>query len=181
MFAILRIIMAVFIAETNRVAANDDEIALITRTRQKRAYIHKLKEVFRELDESGDGSLTREEFNLIFDDAVLKAWMSSLEVDVHDVRTLFDMLSGDKNKVDFEEFTEGLIRVRGNARSLDILELRYSLSRLGMKIEKLQQVCAVHPPVDPDIDISMIQLLQDPGQEHVEGQVIEGTGRVLTF
>merc|ERR1711879_433921 len=55
MFALIRVITAVFLAETTRRANSDDNIAFGNKHRTKEAYCRKLKEIFEELDSSGDG------------------------------------------------------------------------------------------------------------------------------
>jgi len=139
LFAMMSVITAVFVAETNRNLSNDDRVALATKHKQKQAFCVKLKELFDELDESGDGMLSREEFNTLVDDGFLRAWLSTLEVDTHDLNTLFSVLDRGAGEVDMMHFIDGLTRVKGGARSIDVLQIASSLHDVEIKMELLHQ------------------------------------------
>jgi len=119
--------------------SNDDRVALATKHKQKQAFCVKLKELFDELDESGDGMLSREEFNTLVDDGFLRAWLSTLEVDTHDLNTLFSVLDRGAGEVDMMHFIDGLTRVKGGARSIDVLQIASSLHDVEIKMELLHQ------------------------------------------
>lgn len=123
MFALIKVITAVFLAETTRCANSDDNIAVQKRKDQKAMYEQKLTEIFSELDESGDGFLTLEEFMPLITDELLTTWLTTLEIDTHDLVHLFGILDTGDNKIDIQEFTKGMSRVRGPAKSIDVLKL----------------------------------------------------------
>jgi len=143
--AILNVSTAVFIAETNRCANSDDELMVLKHRRVKSAYCAKLKHVFEELDNKGDGVLTWDEFEPLFADDLLKTWLSTLEVDTHDLRALFDVMDEGHGTVTISEFTKGLTHCRGGARGLDVLkiitmseELSCAVGNLTTKIDRLE-------------------------------------------
>ena len=57
----MRVISAVFIAETSRVVSQDTELTIMKKKQQSRHMARTLQAMFCEMDASGDFSLTREE------------------------------------------------------------------------------------------------------------------------
>merc|ERR1740121_1598034 len=61
-FAVIQVISSVFIQQTFKVAAQDEELMIEERKRASLAFIRHLESLFAELDQSGEGSISREEF-----------------------------------------------------------------------------------------------------------------------
>jgi len=147
MFGVIKVITAVFIAETSRHVASDDELALAKKHRQKQQYCGKLKDVFRELDDSGDGMLSWEELDRLMTDDLLKSLLTTLEIDTHDLRYVFEVLDDGDNKISLQEFIGGLTQVRGPAKSFDVLKLLTAIGKIERKLSKL--VAAVSSLQEP--------------------------------
>lgn len=137
MFAVVRVISAVFLAETARCASNDDALAMHKKQRQKEVYCRKLHAIFSELDSSRDGVLTREEFLPLMSDDVLKTWLATLEIDTQDLDYLFDVLDLGDRKIDIQAFTNGMSRIKGPAKSIDMLKLQTAHKVLGKKLDMI--------------------------------------------
>jgi len=137
MFAIVRVITAVFIAETTRCANNDDELALQKKHVQKEQYCAKLKEVFVNLDRNGDGVMSWDEFEPLVTNSKLKTWLATLEIDTHDLMTLYKIYSQGHGMFDINRFIDGMSHVRGPAKSIDVLKLTMSVQALNEKIDAI--------------------------------------------
>ena len=61
-FAAIRIVTALFLTETLSTAANDAELVIEESRRTALIYQKKLEELFKLVDDDGDGNLTAEEF-----------------------------------------------------------------------------------------------------------------------
>eukprot|EP00913_Durusdinium_trenchii_P006826 g6417.t1 len=96
-------------------------------------YTRKVKSLFQTMDQSGDGSINLEEFAKLVKSPKLKFWMSQLELEYHDLLSLFEFLdngllpfptsgSGD-GEITLMEFIEGAARLKGSAKALDIWRL----------------------------------------------------------
>jgi len=140
MFAIIKVITAVFIAETQRNANSDDELALTKKQRQKAAYCEKLQDVFVELDNTGDGFLSWEELDRLIHDDLLQSLLHTLEIDTQDLRYVFEVLDNGDNQIDFKEFMGGLTQVRGPAKGLDVFRLVNLVGKMEGKLNKLVDV-----------------------------------------
>merc|ERR1712217_156776 len=71
-----------------------------------------------------DGQLSLQEFETIVRDPQVKHWLSSMDLDTSDARNLFAMIDVDKsNHLSFHELVTGVSRLKGAARSIDLLSL----------------------------------------------------------
>merc|ERR1712032_190537 len=95
-FAVTRVISAVFITETMKAVAIDEQTGFIHRRRHRRALAQKIDKIFRELNKSGTGEITREEFSQM-EDSMLNALVATLGVSAHDLTEMFDSFDQDGN------------------------------------------------------------------------------------
>jgi len=140
MFAVIKVITAVFIAETTRHANSDDELALTRKQRQKEAYVAKLKDVFIELDHSRDGFISWEELERLIDDDMLQSMLHTLDIDTNDLQYVFEVLDNGDNQIDFKEFMCGLTQVRGPAKGIEVFKLLVSVEKMEGTLNKLLEV-----------------------------------------
>jgi len=134
-FAILRVVTAVFIAETNRIVAADTEIAIKKRQQNIKKQTADLRALFAKLDASGDGYLSVEEFSNAFDDPIVKNWAESMDVEVRNVRETFEMIDDGDGLVTIDEFMDGFAHLRGYAKGHDIYKLLRVCKRLDAKLD----------------------------------------------
>lgn len=133
-FAVVNVINAVFITETHRVAASDDEVAILRRERTAKEFIAKLEDLFVELDADGDGKLSSKEFHTLMHDKLIKRFMGTLEIDTSDVMTLFRILDDGDGEVLKEEFINGLHAIRGTAKGINTVEILKILRKIERKV-----------------------------------------------
>jgi Ca2+-binding EF-hand superfamily protein len=141
-FAMLSVIQAVFIQQTMKSAQLDDDFVIQQKHREKEAYAAKLLKIFRKLDTSGDGLISRQEFSHLLESKDIRLLMSTLDVDVRDMDTardldaLFKLIDDGDGRISPEEFVNGLQRMKGNARALDLVKL----TKITKRIEKCLSV-----------------------------------------
>eukprot|EP00747_Dinoflagellata_sp_TGD_P086707 gnl/TRDRNA2_/TRDRNA2_163385_c1_seq2.p2 gnl/TRDRNA2_/TRDRNA2_163385_c1~~gnl/TRDRNA2_/TRDRNA2_163385_c1_seq2.p2 ORF type:complete len:177 (-),score=36.04 gnl/TRDRNA2_/TRDRNA2_163385_c1_seq2:155-685(-) len=117
--------------------AADDDLAIRKKAAEKNQLIGRLKHVFEELDESGDGILTRKEFDQILTDNRMKTWLSALEVDVTELVSLFSVLDDGDGEISIDEFIHGVSKARGHAKAIDVLTLLKHTVKLDAKIDAI--------------------------------------------
>jgi len=123
-FAVLNVVGAVFIQQTTKVAQQDHDIMITEKMRATENYKKKLTALFNTLDMSGDGKLTKKEFVCVLENPAINAWLSSLGLDVHDIEGLFDLMVGEDEEISVDDFITGASKIRGQAKSVDIAQLR---------------------------------------------------------
>lgn len=136
-FAVLRIITALFLKDTLNVAANDKEMMIQNKLREKAGYAARLEQVFREADRSGDGKVTWEEFEELLSKPSARAYLSALELETHEVESMFMLLDDGDGSISSEEFLSGIVRLKGQARSLDVLLLLHENKKIAAHVDRL--------------------------------------------
>jgi hypothetical protein len=124
-FAVIRVITALFLHATMVAAANDDEMMVMNKMKEKEKLVSKLKHFFSEVDTSGDGFIDREEFAEILEDPRMQAWLHVLELEVYEVAALFNLLDDGNGSISSDEFIGGAMRLKGNARAIDSITIMH--------------------------------------------------------
>ena len=138
-FAVIRVVTALFIKETLASAANDAELVIEETRRFALEYQKKLEELFRFVDEDGNGHLSPDEFVEAMSLPSVQQYMKFLDVSVRDVRPLFDILSEGDGLITIAEFCKGLMQLKGQARALDIIMLQHENSKLMRRCEDIHR------------------------------------------
>lgn len=120
-FAVINIIQALFLKDTLDMAANDAEMMVQELLDQKRAYSERLGELFYAADTSGDGVISLEEFENVIMNPKVMGFLTMLELEISEVKALFHMLDDGDGSIDYQEFLDGVIRLKGQARSMDVI------------------------------------------------------------
>merc|ERR1711972_1222790 len=94
--------------------------------KNKENYIKKLKSLFMAVDVNGTGRLGLDEFVAVLTNPRVKTWMQILELDVHDAQALFSLIDDGDGEVTFDEFITGLMRLKGNASTMDTVTIMRS-------------------------------------------------------
>merc|ERR1712096_276595 len=98
-FSVVSVIMGVFIQETFKVATTNDEIMLLEKERQMRNHLTKMNSLFEHADENMDNVLDLKEFEMVLSDPGITKWLTA------------------------EELVKGGARLKGAARSIDVITL----------------------------------------------------------
>lgn len=129
-FAVLNVVTGVFCHGAIESAQKDRELMIASLMEDKQMYVDIMNEQFKtmyaEIDKDASGSISIQEFEAHLGDPTVKDYFALLELDTTDAWTLFKLLDIDEsNHIDVEEFVEGCLRLKGNARSIDLAKLRY--------------------------------------------------------
>lgn len=111
-----------------------------------------IEQVFRASDSDCSGCLDRQEFESLLNSPQLVTQLQTIGVDTSQALTIFRLCDGDRSgMVSYEEFIGGCLRLRGSAKSADMMTLLYQsekhhrqlgcivkeIKRLGSKIERM--------------------------------------------
>jgi hypothetical protein len=145
-FAVTRIITALFLKETLQVASNDAEAQANDQGRKRKECIDRLRAVFNAVDTSGDGKLSLDEFNRICRNPDAQVYLRMLEIDISNAEGLFHMLDVKMvGEITFEDFLKGLMRLKGGARAVDMVAMMRTQDQLLTDLERVaQQTSELH-------------------------------------
>jgi len=137
-FSVIRIITALFLKDTLAVAANDQEMMMQQKAKAQEKFASKLREVFMEADESGDGTVNKEEFESLIHNPRARAGLSAMELEMHEVEGLFQLLDDGDGTVSFDEFLKGVVKLKGQARSQDVLAILHESKKLMHALRSIE-------------------------------------------
>lgn len=104
------------------------------------AEIQEFRRVFLELDDDGNGTLTRDEFLDGLGKTEVQASLFQLDIRLTDAESLFDILDQDESgEMSIMEFVEGCLRARGGPKARDVMELECKFHKLKKDVHKLRQ------------------------------------------
>lgn len=172
-FAVLNVVGAVFVQQALKTASSDDDLAFRQKERDIQAYNRKVKKLFQSIDGSGDGAISLDEFTKLVQSPKLKFWMSQLELEYHDLLSLFEFLDNGDGQITLMEFIEGAQRLRGGAKALDIW-------RMETKIEVLfEEVLNVMAQAMPQVEtVNVATVFEKSSFKHIRatriGEASEG-------
>ncbi|CAJ1402110.1 unnamed protein product [Effrenium voratum] len=136
-FAVIRVISAVFLRDTLEAAQSDAEHMVTERLQKKAQDVEKLEGVFRDIDESGEGLITEDVLNRVLANPKVRAYFQTLGLDVHEGTALFHLLDNGDGEVTLDEFIGGIMRCRGPARAIDQVALQADFKKLDLKLVKI--------------------------------------------
>ncbi|CAE7022114.1 unnamed protein product, partial [Symbiodinium sp. CCMP2456] len=140
-FCVLNVVGAVFVQQTMKLAADDNDLFLQQQTRAAEAYTKKIKDVFTKLDMSGEGYIYMEEFVEILNTPTMSHFMAKLELESTDLLSLFKLIDvDDSGQVSLEDFMTGCQRLKGPAKSVDLALLLAHTARLNCKVDNVLQL-----------------------------------------
>ncbi|CAK9003563.1 unnamed protein product [Durusdinium trenchii] len=137
-FAVIRVISALFLRDTLEEANNDAHHMVLEKLRKKNEYVDKLAGIFRTIET--DGMITEEKFTEILQNPKVKAYFQTLEIDVQEGAALFHLLDNGEGAVTFEEFIDGIMRCKGPARAIDTVALHADLKSLEVKLSVMEKM-----------------------------------------
>eukprot|EP00929_Paragymnodinium_shiwhaense_P090423 TRINITY_DN5060_c0_g1_i1.p1 TRINITY_DN5060_c0_g1~~TRINITY_DN5060_c0_g1_i1.p1 ORF type:complete len:643 (-),score=109.81 TRINITY_DN5060_c0_g1_i1:182-2110(-) len=139
-FGILLVVRSVFVAETIRVASTDDEIMILQKERQVRANRQRMDRFFAEADENGNGEVNLDEFRQILQKKRVQQLLHAQDLWISDPRFVFQLAGKtEEESMTSQELAEGLARLRGVARSIDLTALIIGVSKMEKKLGDLHE------------------------------------------
>jgi len=138
LFGAANVVTGIFVVIANHWARYDSHTQIQAEVEQKVFYIRALQELFGELDVDNKGVLTLESMQDAVKDERLVNSFHALQLELMDVRTLFLLLDRDrKGYIDIEEFLLGCFRLKGEAKTLDVMKLQYQSEWIMHNMVKL--------------------------------------------
>ncbi|CAJ1452517.1 unnamed protein product [Effrenium voratum] len=147
-FAVLNVVNAVFVQQTMKTASSDEDLAFKQREKDIAMYHRKVKKLFATMDSSGDGAINFEEFSKLVKSPKLRFWMSQLELEYHDLLSLFEFLDNGDGQITLSEFIDGAARLRGSAKAIDVWRMETKVEVLFEEV--LNLITSLQNPEEED-------------------------------
>jgi len=85
------------------------------------------------------GALSREDFEFALQDQEVRLLLSAMELDVNDARLVFDLTDDGDGSLGAEEMAAGFSRLKGQARTVDMLALTKNSKDAHLKIDTIME------------------------------------------
>ncbi|CAJ1331417.1 unnamed protein product [Effrenium voratum] len=123
-FAVLNVVTGVFCQSAIENAQKDHAAMVQSILENKAQHMDKVKALFSKLGADDTGLITFDMLEAKFDTPAVSEYFESLGLDVSDAWSFFKLLDMDGGgAVEIEEFLMGCLRLRGQARAMDIAKL----------------------------------------------------------
>jgi len=137
-FGVLNILMGAFVATAQQIAASDPDTAAKYAHTQVESYIHRIKGFFKQADVDHTGTLSWNEFRRQLLKPKVQRYFRALDLDVSQAHVLFDLLDTDgSGSVSVAEFVDGCVRLRGQARSIDMNRMMCMCERAFYRLNRV--------------------------------------------
>jgi len=130
-FSMLNIITGIFVDSAMASAQNDHDEVIQAQMEDEESTLRQLTKIFQDADTDESGTLCLLELENHFQAPRVAAHLASMGLAVSEARAMFTLLDGDSSgNVGIEEFVFGCLRMKGNARSIDLQTLMYENKKM---------------------------------------------------
>lgn len=142
MFVVTNTLTSLFVESAIQMSERDQQAAIHEELSRKSEYISKIRALFEKLDTTGAGRIGYDEFCRQLSHPEMLAFAANLEIDAMDVEEFFRVLSsGGKFLVDIDTFVIGCIKLKGFAKSMDLLDLIHLSRKRADDEDEFQAFC----------------------------------------
>mmetsp|Transcript_7776 Transcript_7776/g.17388 ORF Transcript_7776/g.17388 Transcript_7776/m.17388 type:complete len:144 (-) Transcript_7776:391-822(-) len=93
--------------------------------------VAEMRDIFLEMDEDGSGTMTLEELQAGLNDPRVLSYFSALGLELDDTARLFSLIDDDgSGDVSIDEFLDGCLRLKGQAKSIDMHSMIHQMRKL---------------------------------------------------
>mmetsp|Transcript_79229 Transcript_79229/g.175708 ORF Transcript_79229/g.175708 Transcript_79229/m.175708 type:complete len:803 (+) Transcript_79229:92-2500(+) len=121
LIGIMNVVTAVFVESAMTSAQYYKDLIIQDRMQAKEIAVMHMQHVFHQIDQDGTGEIDIDEMELFLKDPELRMYVESLDISADDARMLFRLMDyDDGGTIDIDEFCQGLMRLKGEAKSFDV-------------------------------------------------------------
>lgn len=140
LLAVLNIITGVFVENAVEVAKSRKDILLEKAEHLREEIMSELKTVFLEMDDDESGSINYDEMLGVLGNEGVKQCFTSMGLNPWEVEKLFKMIDEDNTgEIQIDDFLGGCLRLRGEARSIDVHAVLREAKKLERRFDENQQ------------------------------------------
>merc|ERR1719487_119550 len=137
-------IIGVIVENTLAMARSNDEKQRKQQERDRMKVLGHLREVFEVADEDGSGTLTQQEVKEAIANPEVANRLRLIDFPVDDPDEVFMLLDVDSSgELSIDEFISGCMRLKGPAKSKDLLAVQISVETLGKRLSLLDDKLAL--------------------------------------
>merc|ERR1719247_929789 len=112
-FAVMRVITAIFLQKTMKVTGTEEELMMMGKMNEKDEHIAKLKVFLAESDTNGNCEMTSDELHSMLQHPDIEHWLDIIGLESHEIEGLFCVLDDGDGIVSHNELVNGIMRLSG--------------------------------------------------------------------
>jgi hypothetical protein len=133
---LLNVVTGIFVDSAVTTRTEDEVVDSFNDEMQRRS--QEIKRIFHEADVDGVGSLDFNQFKEHLQSPWVRAYFAGLDIDPEEATIIFTLMDTDSNgRLSCEEFIDGTMKLKGSARSVDLLLLMYDNARFSIRLNTL--------------------------------------------
>jgi len=134
-FGVLNVVTGAFVDSMRQVSQRDNDLVIEEELKKVNEFKSEIRLIFEEADVDGSGTLSWDEFESHLQDERVRAYFASLQLDIAEARALFVLLDVEEtDEVPIEKFINGCLRMRGDAKSIDVNMILYENEKMLCKL-----------------------------------------------
>jgi voltage-gated sodium channel len=136
-YGMLNVIVSIIVEQVLTASSSNDKRKREREEKAKTAEMNNIREIFLLADTIACGSLSGEDFrNAAKEDPEVQWRLRMLELPVEEAQRLFQVIDGDgQRNLHMKEFVEGCTKLKGFARSKDLLALQHQADTCSKKMD----------------------------------------------
>jgi len=154
----MNVLTSTYVERVRELSRLDRDLSTQAELAAREAFLTEMRHIFMELDTDKDGKIDWNDFKYYLESEQAQAYFTTQQLDTSDAYGLFSLLAGDKRDaygaVEIEEFALGCMRLRGQAKSSDMMMLMRENRKQNKKFLKeirrleyqLDMYCGASPP-----------------------------------
>jgi hypothetical protein len=138
-FGLMNVITGIIVERTLTAAKSNQVRFQRTQEKERARVLNHLREIFEVADKDGNGSLTIDEFRSAIRQPDVERKLKLIELPVADAEELFSILDHDgSGELSVDEFIGGCVRLKGTAKSKDLLAVQVNVQSLAERMETIE-------------------------------------------
>lgn len=138
-FVVLNLITAIIVQNAEDIRKDDKDSLARDAIEAKKNELKHLTELFLEIDADGSGELTREEFFGALGNKKVRDMLDVLEMKVSELQETWEVLDDGDGLLNIKEFTDGIRRMKGEAKAKDIFDVIKKLETTDRRHKELKR------------------------------------------
>lgn len=123
----MNVLTSTYVERVRELSRRDRDLSTQAELAAREAFLTEMRHIFLELDKDKDGKINWTDFKEYLESEQAQAYFTTQQLDTSDAAGLFSLLRGEKGDengpVEIEEFALGCMRLRGQAKSSDVMML----------------------------------------------------------
>lgn len=141
-FAVMRVVGALFLQNTLKMASADEEMMHVEKMNKKKAYMERLRTFLQNSDKDGNGNMDEAELGVVLQRADIASWLDAIGLETHEVMGLFNVLDDGHGEITHEELLNGMMKLSGGVRAIDSVVMQRDIKRVLRGVDQVSKQVA---------------------------------------